>query len=327
MAFPSRCKPMIAIAGYFGRGNFGDDWLYQAFLHELRLDLWNTEGLIFGPESAVIPCWRAWVSPFREKPDQTVFLGGLFQDLTSRRSPFYYAAAAAWAKKRTKDRVIFSGAGLGPWRSGISREALIWIMRDFAQDQTIFYLRDRYSSALLDELGLGHLGALRPDPSWGVPIPQAIGAGTADRPGFGLALNGSLKSDELIEDLVRLLRVGPRQEFFTLFLSHPAKDQWQALEIMRRLGRPLKTVLYLGDIDRFLNSLTACNAIMSLRLHPVIAAAKRGIPVASFEPRPSGRGVLNKIRTLIMPDSYGINWLSGWSEALDWVHAEATLYL
>ncbi|MBI4064169.1 MAG: polysaccharide pyruvyl transferase family protein [Elusimicrobia bacterium] len=292
---------MIAVAGYFGRGNFGDDWMHQAWLHQQ----WDNDiDFISWP--------RAWPRlRGLNDLDRVVFLGGLLQDYTSRRSFLYYLAWAYLGQKAAKEGIHFDAASLGPLR----HESTRWWLKRFLNrfgSRIRFSARDQASLDFLNDFGGPVRAEPTTDPTWGITLRGAPGtvarrrrdpsSALQDRPfaaerAPGCVINGTIKERAFLDCLSKMAATaGPR---LILYLCDPARDYWQAEWLCRQVGRNLRMVHYRRDIDGFLACLAQSARLVSFRLHGAIAGARLGIPTACAWP--SNDAILDKIKTLFKP--------------------------
>lgn len=277
---------MIGIGGYFGRGNFGDDWLLEAVLFDLR-----TRG------ETTIDLWpRAWPR-FGRLYQEIIFAGGLLQDVTSLRSCLYYTAMAALAAEMAgpAGTLKFCAATLGPLSSRWSRLAIKSLLESKWGRRIIFELRDDASESLLRQLAPHAQYILRPDPTFFVPMPEYLRKGKKK---FGVALNGSIHDKGLIDQLAHQIQKVDQEFQLVLFLSHPQRDAFQAKLLLRRLGKPAQVISYEGNTHLFLRRIAGVDSLLSLRLHPAIAALRMGIPVATLK---SIAGLTDKIASMRIP--------------------------
>src|SRR5688500_9898160 len=121
----------ILIFGYCGYGNLGDETnLWQLIKLLLEIDARNEIKLIWSAHNRTAKTYHvASVGKFNPfgiiwaliKADHLLGnSGSLFQDVTSKRSLFYYATLVILAKL-FGTRVFLFGQGIGPLRSGIGR--------------------------------------------------------------------------------------------------------------------------------------------------------------------------------------------------------------
>ncbi len=119
----------LVLGGYFGCGNLGDEAVLSGLLTGLK-DL-NVEPIILSGDpqattkrygvKAVSRMKLSEVKAVLRNADALVMGGGsLLQDVTSRRSLFYYLYLIRLAKKLT-GRVVMVGQGIGPLQRSSSR--------------------------------------------------------------------------------------------------------------------------------------------------------------------------------------------------------------
>lgn len=151
----------VALAGYYGFGNLGDELLAQASLEALERAGVPRERVVVlsnDPEGsarsmgvAAVSRWspRSLVLALRSSETLLLGGGGLFQDGTSLRSCLWYwglirlarlCGAVPWAL----------GQSIGPLRSSAAR----WMTRDALRVCRVLHLRDAPSMEWAERLGL-----------------------------------------------------------------------------------------------------------------------------------------------------------------------------
>jgi polysaccharide pyruvyl transferase CsaB len=152
----------VALAGYYGFGNLGDELLAEAAVASLLRCGVPRERLILlsaDPEDARrrfgIDAANRWkpVQVCRKAFGQSEALlfggGGLFQDATSLRSCFYYWGLARLARLRGVSLWAL-GQSVGPLTTRMGR----FLARDALKFCRCLQVRDRSSLAVCDSLGL-----------------------------------------------------------------------------------------------------------------------------------------------------------------------------
>jgi polysaccharide pyruvyl transferase CsaB len=139
----------VFLVGYYGYGNFGDAWLRRIALRWLKQEgidsvacLWPKSRYDKGVQ--YVNRWSMWaVIRAVWASNGIVYAGGsVFQDRTSRRSVWYYAAILCLAKCLNRP-VWLWGQGLGPLTSS-SR----WLLTRLAPRQLMVDCRDAESYQL-----------------------------------------------------------------------------------------------------------------------------------------------------------------------------------
>ncbi|MBI4669499.1 MAG: polysaccharide pyruvyl transferase family protein [Elusimicrobia bacterium] len=305
----------VAVGGYFGCGNFGDDWLCEA---------WRGQNA----ESEIV-VWKKAFPSFKGfgRLKRVVFLGGLLQDMTSLRSLVYYFGVAALGRFLAQDGIIFEGASVGPIIHPVSRKLLAWFLKD--TEKVEFCVRDRASFDFLLRLNPLIRCFQVLDPTWTCPLPTFLtftlnpspppspsrGEGIPEN--FGFFLNGSLRSREFLDMAGRVVRAGLDTGPVFLFLCDPKHDSRQADRLCRHLNKDLPRVAYSGNTNAFIGQIKTCRAVVSWRLHGAIAAMRLGIPAASLQPHPTDR--FDKLRTLVLPEGFQFEWFEKLDQLTAWI--------
>lgn len=254
----------IVLAGYFGCGNFGDDWILESKIRELNL----RKGIPMNR----ISLWRRCLPLWEGRPDKVLFLGGLLQDSTSLKSFLYYWIVACVAALWAKEGVVFCSAGLGPL-SPFSKRLMAWTLRSPLGGWFSFELRDWDSFRLLRALAPKAQGRLVADSAFSQPVTDRKPL----RAGCAVLIHGGLEgSERWVGDCLSAFSSG---KAVTLFLCDPDEDQALAQSLLRRFPGRISSVRYQGDTASFLALLEEHEACLSFRLHGTIAALRLGLPV------------------------------------------------
>ncbi|MDR1615480.1 MAG: polysaccharide pyruvyl transferase CsaB [Syntrophomonadaceae bacterium] len=150
----------IALSGYYGFDNAGDEALLAAITGSIRKHNPNTDFVVFsgnpaGTTSAHHIQSVYYLNPLKVlreliRSDLLISGGGsIFQDVTSGRSLPYYISVVALAKFLRKP-VIFYAQGVGP----INRPLSKFLMRKIANKVDMITLRDEASRRLLHDIGV-----------------------------------------------------------------------------------------------------------------------------------------------------------------------------
>ena len=154
---------MIALLGYYGFGNLGDELLLRSCLEmfgrERIIVLSNTPeetSRMFGVEAVNRWSFREVVRAFRQCSALVLGGGGLFQDTTSVKSCAWY-----WGVVRLAGilgcRVYALGQSVGPLKSSVSR----YLAGDALKRCVKLHVRDEVSRALAESLGCSEVLAGR----------------------------------------------------------------------------------------------------------------------------------------------------------------------
>jgi polysaccharide pyruvyl transferase CsaB len=149
----------VLIGGYYGFGNLGDEALLFALLRKLREALPAVELVVLSQEPRrtaaaygveAINRWNP-LAIWHELGRARLFLlggGGLLQDVTSRRSAFYYLGLL-WLARLRQVPAFLLGQGVGPLRSRLLRRLAV---RELKRAEYVM-VRDELSLRLLREWG------------------------------------------------------------------------------------------------------------------------------------------------------------------------------
>ena len=278
-------KKRILIGGYFGCGNLGDDAILEGLLGE-----WKRQAPFLSPtvlSGNPMQTRRRFgvASIYRFAPLSFLFcllradallLGGgsLLQDLTSRRSLFYYLFLLKIAQLLRKPTVLCA-AGIGPLMHSRSQKAV----RKVLQECRSIGLRDEGSRRFLTELGIDparlHTSA---DPA------LLLSARVCERKDELCIIlkggtGGSLTRRLLLAGVRNICRSFSLKPHFVIFdAKHDLRvtlGAWR--ELGGRLSRP-------SSPDEALTLLASCRAVLSMRLHGMILSALVGTPCVGVSP-------------------------------------------
>ena len=282
----------LLLSGYYGFDNFGDEAILQIFVAEWRrrrgadrvrvLSAKPEETAKLGIEA--LP--RTSVSRIAELLRQTdVFVsggGGLLQSSTSLRSLLYYAGLIHEAKSCGAKTAIFA-QGIGPL-SLMGKQ----IVRHTCSGVDVAIVRDQDSAALLHQLLPRVDVRVAADPVF--LAPDAVPEGTERAlAGEGVTGAGDLVAvvvrpwrslDRIAGDIARAVDVlASRCGAQVIFVPFQrSADVEAAVSIIRRCQTA--PVLVGGGYD--LATMTAlfkrCAAVVGMRLHALILAARLGVP-------------------------------------------------
>ena len=280
----------LAIGGYFGCENIGDDAMLLGFLEEL-----NT----VAPHVAVTALTghpsrdrrRFGISCINRKNPIAIgatlyrsaaFLcggGSLLQNLTSRHSLSYYLALIKMAQRQRCQTVLYA-AGIGPLiGKGALRDTANILNRCNYLD-----LRDGDSVRRLAALGIDaaklHLGA---DPALLMPPPPASRAAAIlharqipdDETHLCVVINGNAPLT-VQQNLISAIRIVCRRHAMVALLPifDPPHDEKAVKRAARELGG---YAIDLREPSDALALISVCRAVISLRLHALVFATAASV--------------------------------------------------
>lgn len=297
----SAARARLLISGYYGFDNFGDDAILQIFVDEWRRRRPDDQLTVLSAKPdetqrlGVAAIGRTTVSGIAEAMRETdVFIsggGGLLQSSTSLRSLLYYAGLIHEAKSNGARPVIFA-QGIGPL-SFTGKH----IVRRSCAGVELAVVRDQDSADLLRQL------LPRLDIRLGADPVFLASDRISERAEHALAGEGITGTGDLVAVVVRpsrlLDKIGGEiarvvdlmstrygaQVIFVPFQR--VADVEAAVSIIRRCRTA--PVLVGGGYD--LTTMTAlfkrCTAVIGMRLHSLILAARLGVPFLSvpYDPK------------------------------------------
>ncbi|HGY08717.1 MAG TPA: polysaccharide pyruvyl transferase CsaB [Oceanithermus profundus] len=269
---------VVALSGYYGFGNAGDEAILLALVREARRR--GVEPVVLSANPAATEQMHEVAAVPRTRPGAVVRLlrrsegllsggGGLLQNRTSNRSLAYYLGLLYLAQAMRRTTWVF-GQSLGPLSPG----ALRWTAPALRRSREVV-VRDAASQELARSLGvearLGADAALLLEPP-GVAREERL---------VVLVPRGRLPD----EANLRLREAGERLQahgYEVLVLGLQPRHDEAALELFRGFTRELS-----GDPRRVLYWIAQAGYVLSLRLHGLILAAAAGTPYAggSYDPK------------------------------------------
>ena len=275
----------VALSGYYGFGNHGDEAVLSGLIHGLQehghepVVLSAAPGATERLHGVEARSRTAGLLPALRSVDAVVSGGGgLLQDATSARSLAYYLAVLRLARLLGRRAVVF-GQSVGP----LSSRGRRWVRSTLRG--TPASVRDRTSAELLGSLGIdAHRGA---DPALIAPVaqtPRAHAAGGAPVvlvPRHGFPAHTAL----LVEVAERLAADGVQVRVVAL---HPEQDGEDAALVQRAAGGGAPLVP--ADFREAFTHVAAARAVLSARLHALVFAAAAGVPHAGlvYDPKVAG---------------------------------------
>jgi polysaccharide pyruvyl transferase CsaB len=283
----------VALCGYYGFGNLGDELLAKAaisLLEECGVPGKRIVVLSKDPEetsrllgTAAVDRWNPGHVFWALRESRTLLLGGggLFQDSTSVRSSFYYWGVVRLARVANCIPWCF-GQSVGPFR-GKTAELLARDALGACEERVV---RDRFSIDILEKWGLE--AAMAPDLVFGLklfPSNRPVCAKT-------LLVNIRPWKDELPERLAAAVGDYARREGLELRGLAMAEED---AEIMAELES--KGLMELQGIQQLVSAEDCssawpgeCAGAVGMRLHFCILAVLAGVPLLAvpYDPKVSG---------------------------------------
>lgn len=308
----------IALSGYYGFDNAGDEALLAAITSSIKKLEPETEFVVFsGSPSRTIDLHgiRAvnYLNPFsliRELISADLLISGggsIFQDVTSTRSLSYYIGVVALARILRRP-VIFYAQGVGP----INRTFSKFLMRLIGNRVNLITLRDNDSRQYLEQLKVVHpplivtadpVFALEPGPADENNINKLLDHTLAqDKPLVGVSVREWKYLHGYQENLARLLDELTLRGYQVVFIPMAYPDDISESKKIAELMQQDPTI-----IEKNLNSsehlalISHLDLMIGMRLHALIFAASRGVPFAGISYDPKIDSFLNQFNLKPLP--------------------------
>ncbi len=293
----------IAISGYYGFGNVGDEAVLSATLDELRRRLPEAEIVVLSadPDATgdahgvrAAPRWPPGELRRTIAAADLLLSGGgsLLQDATSTRSLMYYLLTLHYARAAGVPCVIHA-QGLGPLGGWWARRAAAHVLARAAA----VTLRDEASAQLARELGVpDDLVTVAADPAFllepaaraeAVAILAEAGA-DAGTPLLGIVVREWRGARDLLPGLARVGRLAREQwgAQVVVLPFQPSADAEVSHELIALLS---DAVLLEGSPHpRALMAIIGQTSVLvAMRLHALIFAAAQAVPAVgiSYDPK------------------------------------------
>lgn len=302
---PESKKPVkIAVSGYYGFQNLGDDAILHAISGMFRRFPVPVELTVLSNDPAdTVRQYGLNAAPrfspkalFRTLKECDILISGggsLLQDTTSSLSLLYYLAVMGLAQLLGKPVVVYAN-GIGPVKKPLNRA----LVRRIIEKCTLVTLRDQQS-----EQELKNLGVTRPelhvtgDPAFTLnPThpPRALlrELGIPDEAQVvGISVRSLPDNANFPEQFARLCDRLTRElgKTIVFLVMQEALDEDISRRIQSAMTEPSFLAKTPGDPGAMLSLIRDMDAVVSMRLHTVIFAAQTRVPVVGcvYDPKVS----------------------------------------
>ena len=268
----------VAISGYYGFDNFGDETILYVLTQNLRKK-YDITVLSKNPKETQQRYNVKTAQTFSLKDIFFTLLkcdilisggGSLLQDVTSKKSLIYYLFVLGLAQLLRKKTIIFA-QGIGP----IQNKFLLKVTKKILAKCQLITVRDEKSLFLLRGWGLKPI--LVNDPVWSLEIPFATRGNAI---GVQLREWDSL-SDSFLHKLAAVIIDKYTTRDIILFSFQNTKD----LHICEKFKTILLSINPLANIKivqnknvtQLLREIQSCEILVAMRFHALMLALKAGI--------------------------------------------------
>jgi polysaccharide pyruvyl transferase CsaB len=296
----------ILFSGYYGLGNAGDEAVLAASvgLFRSRAPQLKLTALSAAPEATrashgieAVPRMRPATLAAIRRCDLFLSGGGsLLQDRTSMRSLWYYLFLLNFARRAGKKTMVFA-QGIGPL---IRPQARRMVARTLSRVSAIT-VRDAESADLLRSIGVdsrhGPEVEVTADPVFALEpkVTERVTAAALNRPVIGISLRPWPGIEQLIPRLAETLKAfegraalqaWPLQPSHDLAVCEALAARYPEVRVMREDLTPAEWMALAGWTD----------LVVGMRLHSLIFAAARSVPIVGISYDPKVDALLARLR-------------------------------
>jgi len=304
----------IALSGYYGFRNSGDEAVLQSILLALQAE-GERQGvpiepvvLSIRPEetsrmygvSAVHRMRMGEVARALRECDGLISGGGsLLQDATGLKTIPYYLAVLKMAQFYRKPTFIYA-QGIGP----VHRPIFYPFIRNVFNKCRYISVRDDESAELLARMGVARSKVeVVPDPVMGLPLKEGMVKRERDsKPVVGVSVRYWNKDRSELDGLARAIRqIAESRPVTVRFLPFHLPDDAEASRyVIDRLGslpgasaiEVTETAVHPQDM---LAEVSGCDLLIGMRLHSLIYAASQEVPLIGISYDPKIDQFLNRL--------------------------------
>lgn len=271
----------VAISGYYGFKNFGDEAILSVLTSHLK-SLPDVDVTVFssdceftektyGVKAVKRFDLKSVVDTIRNCDVLVSGGGSLLQDVTSLKSLIYYSFIIALGLLFNKKVIIFA-QGIGPLNSNLAKN----IVKNLLKYCSVVTVRDEKSLNLLNSLGVE--AKLVCDPIYSLNIPSTENEGVV-----GIQLRDfKTMNEELLQKLALLLVTkfeNKKIEIFSLQKTQDFELSKHFEKVLKSFNPDMQTEIVEDDI---INRLSHLEYLIGMRFHAVLVALKAGVKTCAI---------------------------------------------
>ncbi|MGL5206146.1 MAG: polysaccharide pyruvyl transferase CsaB [Acidaminococcaceae bacterium] len=296
----------ILISGYYGFSNAGDEAMLTAIVEALRAERQDIEITVMSGKPEITAQKHSVKAIHRFQPLQIIKAmlgtdlllsggGSLLQDVTSRRSIFYYLSILLLAKVLGK-KVMLYAQGIGPINSSVSRILTKYVCRK----ADLITVRDDGSYEELMEMGLpaekvlvtadAVFSLLADQKDIGRQILEKNGL-QGNKPIIGIAArhwNGEERFMRVFADAALKLR--QQYDAYIVFVPLQFPSDTKIAQNIANLMDDCKDTIILKEgytTEEYVSIISNLDFLIGMRLHALVFSALAGVPflAVSYDPK------------------------------------------
>lgn len=296
----------VLFSGYYGLGNAGDEAvlaasasLFRSRKPELELTALSANPAATREAFGIRAAPRMRPAAFAAIRRCDLFLSGggsLLQDRTSLKSLFYYLLLLDYARRSGKRTMVFA-QGIGPLVRPAARR---WTARILSRVDAIT-VRDAESAELLRDIGVSGPGTpeieVTADPVFALEptVTERVTAAALQRPVLGVSLRPWDRVERILDPLAEALSYFEGEVALQAWPLQPDQDtavcealaaRLPAVQVMREQLSPAEWMALAGWTD----------VVIGMRLHALIFAAARAVPILGISYDPKVDALLARLR-------------------------------
>lgn len=309
----------VVISGYYGFNNSGDEAVLRSILLALEEQSKAYNMNIVPVVMSINPQWTTDMYKVEsihrmhmpsiykalKHADGLISGGGsLLQDATGIKSIPYYTGIIKLAQWLGKPTFIYA-QGIGP----VNRKWLAPFIKQAMQKSTYISVRDEQSAIYLKGIGVTKPIDVVPDPVMGMPLPTEVNVPESDTAGLPIIGISVRFWREDREDLKRvadaLVQLTQKRDVCIRFLPFHTPDDIEASKFVMsymQVGLSSKSKLEIANIgadpQQMLYAVSQCDVLFGMRLHALIYAANRKVPLLGLSYDPKIDQFLKRINAL-----------------------------
>lgn len=311
-------KYHAVVSGYYGYNNSGDDALLYAIIDNVRQFMPWVRMAVFSSrvkqtrtqyEIDAINRYSIFKLIKAIKEAKLLISGGgsLIQDLTSSKSLYYYLGVIILAKKMGIKVMIYAN-GIGP----IIHKRNMKIVKNVLNKVDLITLREPDSMLELKRLGVDKPEIIvTADPALAItPVPNERadellkGLGIGEKPFVAIAIRDWEKVAIGFKSIIAQAAdyIFEKYGFIPLFMTmQKNKDSKETLRIIDEMK--CKAYIFQSDrVDEVIAVIGKAKAVIGMRLHTLVYAAKGGVPAIGLAYDPKIKGFMHYMGQDLMAD-------------------------